>query len=190
MSAQSVNAYNAFLAVLAIAALVASIALLVPGFRLRVSRTFGPAELLGAATLVAIVCTAGSLTYSEVIGYQPCFLCWVQRGFMYPLVVVAGAAAAVARSTRHLWTWVAPMAMALTGLAVSVWHYLEQTIPGLSIGACEVGVPCGAKYVNQFGFISIPFMAGCGFLAIAALAFTARSASEMTDERTAVTPAS
>lgn len=42
---------------------------------------------------IAVVATAGSLYYSEVLGYTPCELCWIQRIFMYPLVVVFGVAA-------------------------------------------------------------------------------------------------
>jgi hypothetical protein len=32
-------------------------------------------------------------------------------------------------------------------------------------------VPCSARYVEEFGFISIPFMAGCAFLSVLALQF-------------------
>ena len=33
-------------------------------------------------------------------------------------------------------------------------------------GTCAVDVPCDMKYVDIFGFISIPVMAGTGFLTI------------------------
>lgn len=48
---------------------------------------------LGLAWLVAAVCTAGSLWFSEVAGFQPCRLCWIQRACMYPLTVVLAVAA-------------------------------------------------------------------------------------------------
>lgn len=173
MSVSAVRAYNAFVSVLALAALAMAVALLfVPSVRVRVRNTFSSTELLSGAAVVAAVATAGSLTYSEVVGFVPCFLCWVQRGFMYPLVIIAAWAGRASRRSERV--WLAPFVVAAGGFMVSVWHYLEQTIPGLSIGACEVGVPCGAKYVNQFGFVSIPFMAGCGFLLIMGLALTAR----------------
>jgi disulfide bond formation protein DsbB len=42
--------------------------------------------------MVSLVATLGSLYFSEIRGYTPCTLCWVQRGFMYPLVIIIGVA--------------------------------------------------------------------------------------------------
>lgn len=38
--------------------------------------------------VIALVATLGSLYFSEVQQYPPCELCWVQRIFMYPLVLI------------------------------------------------------------------------------------------------------
>src|SRR5687767_13189790 len=38
------------------------------------------------ALLVSFIATVGSLLLSEVIGFEPCFLCWYQRIMMYPQV--------------------------------------------------------------------------------------------------------
>ena len=40
------------------------------------------------ATLVAIVCSIGSLIYSEVVGFIPCRFCWYQRYLMYPVALI------------------------------------------------------------------------------------------------------
>ena len=40
------------------------------------------------ATLVAIVCSIGSLVYSEVVGFIPCKFCWYQRYLMYPIALI------------------------------------------------------------------------------------------------------
>jgi disulfide bond formation protein DsbB len=184
VSTQLVSSYNAFLAVLALASLAGAIALTVPAVRARVRASVRPHELLAAGTTVAAVATAGSLTYSEVIGYQPCFLCWVQRGFMYPLVLVGLAAAIVTRRNPAARSWLPVMIVALGGFGVSAWHYFEQLFPDLSAGVCVAGVSCTARYVNVMGFVTIPFMAGCGFLAIAALAWTARRRTASNSEKT------
>ena len=42
------------------------------------------------AFLTALGATAGSLFYSNVAGFAPCELCWFQRIFMYPLVIILG----------------------------------------------------------------------------------------------------
>ena len=34
------------------------------------------------------------------------------------------------------------------------------------LAVCSGTTPCTAKWVNELGFVSIPFMAGCGFAAI------------------------
>src|SRR3989338_4029041 len=49
--------------------------------------------------LVALAAVAGSLFYSEIAGFEPCKLCWFQRIFMYPQVVLLGLAMVV-RDTR------------------------------------------------------------------------------------------
>ncbi|MFB6177736.1 MAG: disulfide bond formation protein B, partial [Halobaculum sp.] len=58
----------------------------------------GTRSLLSLATTVALVATAGSLYFSEVMGLIPCELCWVQRILMYPLVVVLAVAAVEERA--------------------------------------------------------------------------------------------
>mgnify|MGYP001558839681 CR=1 FL=1 len=42
--------------------------------------------------LTALSSTIVSLVYSDVIGYEPCKLCWIQRIFLYPQVVIFGLA--------------------------------------------------------------------------------------------------
>ena len=44
--------------------------------------------LIFIAWLLATIATLGSLFFSEVMEIQPCVLCWYQRIFMYPLVVI------------------------------------------------------------------------------------------------------
>ncbi|MEK7067519.1 MAG: disulfide bond formation protein B, partial [Patescibacteria group bacterium] len=44
------------------------------------------------AFIIALLATLGSLFYSEVAGFEPCKLCWYQRIFMYPQVLLWGIA--------------------------------------------------------------------------------------------------
>jgi disulfide bond formation protein DsbB len=112
---------------------------------------------------VAIVATLGSLYYSEVRAFVPCVLCWWQRIFMYPLVVVLGVA--TFRQDRSAWVYALPLSV--IGLTTSTYHYLLQKVPSLAPPAmCAAGVPCTVQYVNYFGFVTIPFMAGSAFLLI------------------------
>ena len=54
-----------------------------------VAGAVGPQGVL-VAWIVALVTTAGSLYYSEHLGFVPCELCWYQRIAMYPLAVILG----------------------------------------------------------------------------------------------------
>jgi disulfide bond formation protein DsbB len=166
MSSQAIRQYNTLVAILSLVALVAAIGLLI--YRLVKGRD--AARLLGdraiwLAWVVALVSTAGSLFYSEVIGFEPCRLCWFQRIAMYPMAVILLVGAI--RRERQVKFYALPLA--LGGLAISIWHYLIQAFPALEGGGSCGAVPCSARYVEVFGFISIPFMAGAGFIVISVL---------------------
>lgn len=51
-------------------------------------------------------------------------------------------------------------------MGVSAWHYSLQKIPALSAGDSCGLVPCSGQYINLFGFITIPFLAGTAFIII------------------------
>jgi len=165
MSSDTIFLYSTIVALLSIVALVAAAGLLV----YRLARGPEAANLLGdkaiwLAWLVALVATVGSLIYSEVIHFEPCRLCWFQRIAMYPMVVVL----LVGAIRREYQVKFYALPLALAGLGVSIYHYLMQVFPSLEGGSCGV-VSCSARLVEIFGFISIPFMAGAGFMVITVL---------------------
>ncbi len=47
---------------------------------------------IALAFLVSLFATAISLFYSDVAGFEPCKLCWLQRIFMYPQIFILGLA--------------------------------------------------------------------------------------------------
>lgn len=177
MSAQNVELYNTFLAALSLAALAGAIGLVV--YRL-VKGAEAAGALLGDAAIwmawtVAAVATAGSLFYSGVIDFLPCRLCWYQRIAMYPMAAIL----LVGAIRRDLAVKYYALPLSLGGLAISAWHYLTQTFPSLEGSSCDPTNPCSSKYVDVFGFVSIPFMAGVGFIVISVLlAFYVRPNNE------------
>lgn len=121
---------------------------------------------LYAAWLVAIIATAGSLYFSEVRLFVPCALCWYQRILMYPLVLLLGIASY--RQDRSIVSYALPLSV--LGMGVSLFHYLEQKVPGFSTPSiCRAGVPCSQEYINWLGFITIPFLALIAFTLISIL---------------------
>ncbi|MGQ0541414.1 MAG: disulfide bond formation protein B, partial [Blastocatellia bacterium] len=71
-----------------------------------------------AAWVIALIATAGSLFFSEIMELPPCVLCWYQRIAMYPLVVIIGVGIAFRKASWKLYA----LPLALGGLAVSIYH--------------------------------------------------------------------
>ncbi|WP_164669560.1 disulfide oxidoreductase [Virgibacillus doumboii] len=111
----------------------------------------------------SLVALLGSLFFSEVMGYIPCELCWIQRILMYPLVVIYGVAA----FKKDISVALPGLILSGIGMFVSLYHYLVQKLPAFheAGGSCGV-VPCNTQYINYFGFITIPFLAGVAFIVI------------------------
>lgn len=166
MSTDAIFLYSTIVSLLALVALLAAAGLLV----YRLVRGPQAGSLLGTKAiwfgwLVALVATIGSLIYSEVIHFLPCRLCWFQRIAMYPMAVIL----LVGAIRREFQVKFYALPLALIGLGISIYHYIIQRVPNLDSGACDPSNPCSAVFVDIFGFISIPFMAGAGFILIAVL---------------------
>src|SRR5699024_2340098 len=112
---------------------------------------------------IALLAMMRSVYYSEVIGYEPCELCWIQRIFMYSLAFIYG----VASLKKNVSIALPGLILSGIGMFVSIYHYMIQKLPALqaSGGMCGV-VPCNLQYVNYFGFVTIPFLAGTAFILI------------------------
>jgi disulfide bond formation protein DsbB len=114
------------------------------------------------AFAAALAATLGSLYYSEVAGFVPCTLCWYQRILMYPLTVIT--LVGILKHDDGLPEYVLPFS--IIGVGVSSYHYLMQAgVVGHS-AACTVGVPCDLRWVNYFGFLTIPLLALTAFVII------------------------
>lgn len=145
--------------------------MLVPAVRARLDVR---SSSLWSALAVALTATVGSLVYSEVYHFEPCRLCWYQRIAMYPLVLLLGLA--LWKRDRGVVRYALPQAV--IGALIATYHYTLETFPSLGDGACSRGVPCTARYVNEFGFVSISFMALSGFVFIIAVLISGRTKSE------------
>ncbi|GIU85403.1 MAG: hypothetical protein KatS3mg008_2178 [Acidimicrobiales bacterium] len=132
-----------------------------------------------AALLVAAVTMAGSLYYSEVAGFTPCELCWYQRICAYPLVLLL--AVSLVRRDSGVRPYV--IALAAVGLPISAYHSIVQWFPpegGTSF--CTPEAPCTTRWVFEFGFVTLPFMAFCAFTFVIA-SMVALGAGRTTPER-------
>ena len=123
----------------------------------------------------AFIATAGSLFFSEVAGYNPCKLCWYQRIFMYPQVIILW----LAWRTQDVSARLTTVVLSAIGGAIALYHYLLQIgiAPELSCSTVGYSASCSERFIMQFGYITIPLMALSAFLLILA-AFVAQRYSK------------
>ena len=124
---------------------------------------------IGLAFFFSFGGLVGSLFFSEVAGFEPCVLCWVQRVFLYPQVVILGLA----------WIWqdraVIPYSLALSVLGglVALYHAFTN-LGGHSFLPCTaVGGECSRIYVLEYGYITIPMMALTAFAVLIVIMLSA-----------------
>jgi disulfide bond formation protein DsbB len=170
--ADATHAVSAGLAGLAIALQVVVVALLVlallglalPAAR-RPLRSIAGGELW-IAWVVALVATLGSLFFSEIADFIPCRLCWFQRIAMYPLAVVL-LIGALRRDIRGAALYALPFP--IVGGLVSAYHIYIENHPEAESAGCTIGAPCSTKWIDEFGYVTIPTLAITAFAAILAL---------------------
>ncbi|MSU55321.1 MAG: disulfide bond formation protein B [Candidatus Taylorbacteria bacterium] len=102
-----------------------------------------------------------SLIYSEVIGYIPCELCWIQRIFLYPQFVILGLA--LWKKTRDADLYC--LALSIIGTVIAGYHFYGQSIDSSVLPSCDVvgGASCSVRYFVEFGFVTIPMMSVTAF---------------------------
>ena len=120
----------------------------------------------GAWALSAIA-TLGALFIGEVMGQEPCPLCWYQRIFMFPLAIVLFIAL-LAGDTR-IWLYALPLAIA--GGAIALWHSAQYAglISAPLVPCTEKGPSCSGAGMMILGAIPIPYLSLVAFISISAL---------------------
>ena len=127
--------------------------------------------LIFTCWLLAAAGTLGSLFFSEVMGLKPCVLCWYQRIFMYPLVVVF--LVGLFPLDRSVVRYALPIA--IIGWCFAVYHYLVYSgyIPE-NLRPCSEDASCAEINLELLGFITIPMMSILSYTAIILLLFIFR----------------
>jgi hypothetical protein len=132
---------------------------------------------LWAAFVVAAIGTGGSLFLSEIAGFVPCDLCWFQRICMYPLSILTLLAAwrGDYRIARYL------LPLPLVGACISTYHMLIENKVITEPSSCRIGgAGCVVKWIDEFGYVTIPTLALTGFLLL--IGFLALASAGAEDE--------
>ncbi len=113
-----------------------------------------------------------TLIYSEIFGFIPCGLCWFERVFLYPIVLLSGIA---------LWKKDSGIADYILGLStvgalIALYHHYIQ-MGGSAFIACPAvgaGADCAKRIIFEFGYITFPLMAFSLFAFIGVMMLIAR----------------
>jgi disulfide bond formation protein DsbB len=122
--------------------------------------------LVFTAWLIASASALGALFFSEIMRLPPCTLCWYQRIFMFPLVLIlpVGLFPFDPKVIRYA------LPLAVIGWLVAVFQMLlvAGIIPE-KLEPCIQGVPCSETVIEWFGFVTIPLLSVAAFTSIIAL---------------------
>lgn len=116
------------------------------------------------ATTIGGVAT--TLLYSEVFGFIPCSLCWLQRIALYPQALLSIAAG---RVRDEVFFPLYGIVLSGFGLLVAIYHYIYQAMPTelLQSGAlpclADGSSDCSKKVMEVFGFVTFPFLSAVIF---------------------------
>ena len=115
------------------------------------------------AFIISLVSTLGSLFFSEIMHFIPCSLCWYQRIFMYPLVLIFLINLLFPDDKLFKYA----ILLVIFGWLISIYHNLLMfgIIPE-NLSPCVQGVPCSTDYINWLGFITIPLLSFFAYTAI------------------------
>ncbi len=168
---------NFWVALGAVAMQVASVALIIVFFFRKSAWARPLAALVSSwglwlSFLVALAGTVLSLVYSDYFGIIPCGLCWLQRVFLYPQVVLLGIAA----WKKDVRIAVYSIALsALGGIVALYQHYLQmgghEAIPCPASGVGD----CAKRYIYEFDYVTFPLVAASAFLFLIVIMFFVRA---------------
>jgi disulfide bond formation protein DsbB len=98
-----------------------------------------------------------TLFYSEVLGFDPCFLCWWQRICLYPQILIFGLALKkpALRSSAIIYS----MWLSAFGTAFALYHHVLQVFPAGNLPCSANGPSCAKITFIEFGFVTYPMMA-------------------------------
>ena len=122
--------------------------------------------ILFSAWVLVTVSTLGSLFFSYVMEFAPCVLCWYQRICLFPLVIIL--ATGLFPLDKRVIKYSLPLAIA--GWITAFYHNLLYSgIIPQDLQPCSKGVSCTEKYIDLFGFLTIPMLSLISFSIIITL---------------------
>ncbi len=104
--------------------------------------------------LLTAAATAMSLIHAHVFDLSPCYLCWWQRIFIYPQIVLF----AVALWRRDASVAYYSIVLSVLGAGIALYHHLLQLFPTGPLPCSATGPNCAEILFLEFGYITYPMM--------------------------------
>lgn len=126
-------------------------------------------KILPSYLLVVVVgVLAAPLIYQYVFAFPPCLLCWYQRVFQWPSMILIAWTyfeKNVTKFSKYI------IVFCMIGLVIGIYHYLSQfgVAPSINCDATGQSVSCSGIDVIVFNFATIPFMAICSAIGTASV---------------------
>lgn len=115
------------------------------------------------AFALASVSVLGSLYISEGLGSAPCELCWYQRILIFPIPLILGVSLFLDKDGVADYV----LTLAALGVPISAYHYFVQMTQAST--GCSTAVSCDSVQVQEFGFVTVPWMSLTFFLSTVVL---------------------
>lgn len=125
--------------------------------------------LLGA--VVAFAASFLALLYTQFTGAEPCPLCWWQRVFLVPQVLLLGLAA----WKRDAYMADYSLILSFVGAGVALYQHVLQMMPGSGLPCPATGPSCAQRIIFEFGYVTFPLMAFSVFAFLMILMLFVRS---------------
>ncbi len=111
-----------------------------------------------------------ALVYSEIMGFIPCFHCWVQRIFMFPQALLF--AVAYMRKDKNVVFYSLPLLV--FGIIDAIYLNYLYYFSNFDAPCDASGASCVKQYVSEFGgYISIPMLALTAFFTLITISLVA-----------------
>jgi disulfide bond formation protein DsbB len=122
--------------------------------------------------LLSLGSVAGSLFLQYAGAISPCLLCWWQRIFMYPIVIISAIAVVKDTDVSEIADYV--LTLSIFGACVALYQHLLQMLPAGSLIPCDASGDCAVRSVFEFNFVTIPWMALSVFAVLIFITLLAR----------------
>lgn len=162
---EAVSVLNVLLAIGGLGTFVVAIVLLVDLHTNKIFAQIISVWGLVGAFICSVVSVAMTLLYSEVFGFVPCGLCWLQRVFLYPQIFIL----AIALWYKDRLAARYGLVLSIPGLVVALYqHYLQMGWSEFVV-CPNSGADCTKRFMFEFGFVTFPLLSVMLFIFLIAL---------------------